>query len=89
MKPKESYLHELYLLACECKNRWEEAEAVDWNDAEMIVKYIQHLSPDVLTKYPMLQGIKTSAATYENWDSGEVGLWPEIVIESLAGEKYT
>lgn len=61
---------------------WSKNGAVNWQEAEDLVKYINAITPEFLSQMPALTEITRYASTAENWGSGDVAVWPETILKA-------
>lgn len=73
----------LYELADDINNAWCDAERVDWSEAEQLVSHCQALPSDCLAQLPEIKDILQYAADYDDWDSGDVASWPDLIRADL------
>ena len=85
MKPYET----LYNLAESINTSWSEREAVDWSEAEQLVSLCREI--DNIKELPDINSIVEYAASNDEWDSGVVANWPDIIITELESvdKQYT
>lgn len=92
MPPIVPTLESLFFVTTAINDSWKEREAIDWAEAEQLVRLVQHElngeHKDVLSE---LLGIVAYADSYEDWDCEEVGQWPERILSALtqSDKKYT
>lgn len=78
-------LETFYELLLKIDESWALEEAVDWSDAEQIVRECKQIPVDILACMPDVQGIISYADSVENWDCGMVGRWPTVIREEMEG----
>lgn len=74
---------DLYNLAEDFDENWDENEGVDWDEAEELVQELKKLSPEHRALLPKLSQIIDYAESTKDWDSGEVASWPATIIFEL------
>lgn len=57
---------------------WEDRESVDWQQAEDFVAALRDMC---LVGKPIVAAIVDYADSNDDWDSGYVASWPELVID--------
>lgn len=72
-------LKSLYLLAEAINKSWIELERLDWSEAEQLVEECKKIPQEQLADLLNISEIITYANEYEDWDSGEVANWPEVI----------
>ena len=82
MNPYET----LYNIAESINTSWSEREAVDWSEAEQLVSLCREI--DNIKELPGISSIVEYADANNEWDSGVVAEWPDIIISELSeGDK--
>lgn len=80
MKPGEQGIIEnLMAFADATDDNWTDRERVDWQDAEDLVAWCTALPKHLLQELPAIKKIVEYPEHHEDWDSGEVELWPRKI----------
>lgn len=81
----------LYELADGINDSWCDNEAVDWSEAQQLVSHCQNLPADCLVQLPEIKEIIQYAADNDEWDSGVVASWPDLIRADLenADKQYS
>ncbi|MEZ9708604.1 hypothetical protein AB4254_07990 [Vibrio breoganii] len=74
---------ELFELATSYNKSWEENSGFKWNEAEHLVEASSTLDADVLSQCPAIQELLNYAQDEDEWDCGDIGNWPSIIIKEL------
>ena len=69
-------------LARRCNAEWEAREAIDWQEAEDLIKTIRTIPPKLRAGIPDLEPI-IYLSHVEEWDSGMVAQWPDQIIKAI------
>ena len=76
-------LRKLFEYSQQLNSSWDENESIDWSEAESLVEQCKSIPlNDRLQMKPVLELI-SYAEKNEDWDSGEVGRWPDIVCSEI------
>ena len=70
------------LLLRACNAEWEAREAIDWQEAEDLIKTIRTIPPKLRAEIPDLEPI-IYLSHVEEWDSGMVAQWPDQIIKAI------
>mgnify|MGYP003638488906 CR=1 FL=1 len=81
-----SKVDEIYNAAIVFNKRWEQKECLDWSEAEELVELIRPIPLMDITKFKELSQILEYADFTEEWDSGYVANWPDLIIASIQRE---
>jgi|GEM_PF-6457552 len=63
--------------------QWAENEAVDWSEAEGLVRMLKALGGYEVHKIQPVSQILNYTLKHDEWDSGEVANWPSMLVESI------
>lgn len=69
-------------MARRCNAEWEAREAIDWQEAEDLIKTIRTIPPKLRAEIPELEPI-IYLSHVEEWDSGMVAQWPDQIIRAI------
>ncbi len=64
-------------------SNWSQREGVDWSEAEQMVSAIRDSNVSLLTHRPEVVEILEYSSEIEDWDSGYVCNWPQVLITAL------
>ncbi len=77
----------LYELATSINNAWIESNAIDWSEAEQLVRECSQIED--LSTLPNIKAILKYADENDEWDSEIVARWTdEIILDLDSGDKY-
>jgi hypothetical protein len=71
------------VLAREFNDEWAEFCSVNWEQAEYLVETLKAIPPDLIALMPDIKLIVDYADAKDEWDSGEVASWPELIIKAI------
>ena len=83
---KHEYIINLENYAKEVDAKWGSNESVDWSEAESLVRLVKkahRIAAHESKLYSVLNNIIMHTRNFEDWDSGEVGNWPTLIIEAI------
>ena len=81
--PEAPAYPDLYNLAGDLDQEWEENEGLDWDEAEALVAELKKMAPEHLALFPKLVDIIKYTDAEDEWDSGEVASFPATIIFTL------
>lgn len=79
----------LFNLAGEIDTSWEERESVDWSEAEQLVALCKDIPVDVRSTLTEINHILDYVYKVDDWDSGYVSHWPELIQHELTTSDKT